>query len=130
MAAFKPYVQDVDDWINFYAKGNTSHNKNSGETIGGIGGESGNTANPVERSVPNNLKVLDTKMRQGELSSMAGQEVVQQALARTVRRRRRKRKPVRRLKRKKKTKKRKRKGNGKHKSKKKRKRRKQRDLFG
>ena len=100
MAVFKPYVQDVDDWINFYAKGNTSHNKNSGDTVGGIGGESGNTANPVERSVPNNLKVLDSKMRQGELSTMPGQEVVQQALARTVRRRRRKRKPVRRLKRK------------------------------
>ena len=129
MAGYKPYVQDVGDWIQFYATGDTSHNKDSGEGTGGIGGESSNTANPVERKVPNNLKVLDTKMRQGELSTMPGQQVVQQALARRVRRRRRKLKPVRRLKGKKKGKKRRKKTNRKHKPKKKRKRRKQRDLF-
>ena len=126
MSVYKPYVQDVDDWIKLYAKGDTSHNKDSGEGVGGIGGESGNTANPVERKVPNTLKVLDSKMRLGELSSMPGQQAVQQALAR---KRRRKRKPVRRLKGRKKSKKRKRRRNGKHKGKKKRKRRKQRDLF-
>jgi hypothetical protein len=127
MSVYKPYVQDVDDWIKFYAKGDTSHNKDSGEGVGGIGGESGNTANPVERKVPNNLKVLDSKMRLGELSSMPGQQAVQQALAR---KRRCKRKPVRRLKGRKKSKKRKRRTNGKHKSKKKpRRRRKQRHLF-
>ena len=112
MSVYKPYVQDVNDWIKCYAKGDTSHNKDSGDTIGGIGGESGNSANPVERKVPNNLKVLDTKMRQGELSSMPGQQAVQQALAR---KRRRKRKPVRHLKGKKKRKKKKRRTNGKHK---------------
>ena len=84
---FKPYVQDVSDWIDYYERGGVSK-QDSGEGTGGVGAESGSTANPVEKPVRNNNKRIETEMRQGQLSSMPGQEVVQQTLASTLRRRR------------------------------------------
>jgi len=83
---YKPYVQDVSDWISYYDRGGVSKQDNGG--TGGVGAESGSTANPVEKAVRNNNKSIETQMRQGELSSMPGQEVVQKTLANTLRRRR------------------------------------------
>jgi hypothetical protein len=83
---YKPYVQDVSDWISYYDRGGVSKQDSGG--TGGVGAESGSTANPVEKGVRNNNKSIETEMRQGQLSSMPGQEVVQQTLANTLRRRR------------------------------------------
>ena len=130
----KTYVQDVSDWIKYYDSAGTS-NKNVGESTGGIGAESGSTASPVERALPNNSKTLDNNMRQSSLSNnMPGQQVVQQTLAKALRRkqRRRKRKTIRRVKGKKRkgSKRKKKTGRRKKKSKKKKsKKKKQRDLF-
>jgi hypothetical protein len=85
---YRPYIQDVYDWINYYDQGGTK-NKETGESTGGIGAESGSIASPVEKAVANNNKTLDVKMRQVDVNSMPGQAVVQQALAKTRRRRRR-----------------------------------------
>jgi hypothetical protein len=129
---FRPYVQDTSDWIKYYETGSKS-NKDSGESTGGIGADSGGVANPVEKSVPNNLDVIKNKMRTGELSSQPSDQSVVQAIAQT--KRRRKRRKICRRKRKKngkKVKKKvrkviKKKKNGKKRRKKKKK--KPRDLF-
>jgi hypothetical protein len=85
---FKPYVQSVDDWIKFYSQPGTS-NKDSGDSTGGIGADSGSVANPVEKATPNNLKTIDSEMRQGQLTSMPGQPPVAPTAVKSVRRRKR-----------------------------------------
>ena len=93
---FRPYVQDTADWIKYYDS-NSKSNKDSGEASGGIGAESGSIANPVEKAVSNNLKTINDKMRSGELSSsLPSDQVVAQAIAKTVRRRKRRKKSSRR----------------------------------
>ena len=87
---FRPYVQDTSDWIKYYDSSSKS-NKDSGESTGGIGAESGSIANPVEKPVANNLKSINDKMRSGELSSaLPSDQVVAQTIAKTVRRRKKK----------------------------------------
>jgi len=135
---YKPYVQDTSDWIKYYDSGSQS-NKDSGESTGGIGAESGSVANPVEKAVANNLQTINTKMRQGDLSSAlpSDQTVVAQTVAKARRRRKvrkkkkRNGKKVSKLSRKisKKRKKRKISKKRQKKKKKKRKRKKPRDLF-
>ena len=85
---FRPYVQDTSDWIKYYDSTSKS-NKDSGESTGGIGAESGSVANPVEKSVANNIKTINDKMRSGELSSLPSDQTVAQTVAKTIRHRRR-----------------------------------------
>jgi hypothetical protein len=139
---YRPYVQDTSDWIKYYEHGSKS-NKDSGESTGGIGAESGSIANPVEKAVANNLKAIEGKMRSGELSSLPADQTVAQTIAKTVRRRKRKKSTRRRAGPKRRNGKKSRKGSKKiskrrkghkkksrkKKKKKSRKKKKQRDLF-
>jgi hypothetical protein len=136
---FRPYVQETADWIKYYDTTSKS-NKDSGESLGGIGADSGSVANPVEKAVTNNTETINSKMRQGELSSAlpSDRTVVAQTVAKARRRRKRtkvrRRKPGSKRKKVKKGGKRRRKVTKKRSKKKKRSRKKkkpkqQRDLF-
>jgi hypothetical protein len=94
---YRPYVQQTSDWIKYY-EGTSRSNKDSGESTGGIGADSGAVANPVEKAVPNNSKTINDKMRSGELSSLPSDQTVAQTIAQTQGRRRTRRKKIRRRK--------------------------------
>jgi hypothetical protein len=130
---YKPYVQNVNDWVEYYQSGSKA-NKDTGEGTGGIGAESGSTANPVEKAVANNIKMIESKMSNGQMTSaIPSEQTVAQAIAKTGRRRKRRktrrRKPGRKRKKVKKVKKRRKKVTRKKKKKRKRPKKKERDLF-
>jgi hypothetical protein len=130
---YRPYVQNVNEWVDYY-ESNSKSNKDTVEGTGGIGAEGGGKANPVERAIPNNSKMIENKMQTGELSSsLPSDQTVVQALAKTVRRRKRRKtrrkKPGRKRKNGKKVKKHRKKVTRRKKKKRKRSRKKERDLF-